>query len=72
MPEKLAFSPDQFAGSGPRSFADGLRQGEAAIKTALELPWSNGQTEGQITKLKLIKRRMFGRANHNLLRARVL
>ena len=55
-----------------RSFADGLRQGEAAVKTALELPWSNGQTEGQITRLKLIKRRMFGRANHNLLRARVL
>jgi transposase len=60
------------AGSEMRSFADGLRQDEAAVKAALELPWSNGQTEGQITRLKLIKRQMFGRAKHDLLRARVL
>jgi transposase len=55
-----------------RSFADGLRQDEAAVRAALELPWSNGQTEGQITRLKLVKRRMFGRAKLDLLRARVL
>ena len=55
-----------------RSFADGLRQDEAAVRAALRLPWSNGQTEGQITRLKLIKRQMFGRAKHDLLRARVL
>jgi transposase len=36
------------------------------------LPWSNGQTEGQITRLKLIKRQMYGRAKQDLLRARVL
>jgi transposase len=59
-------------GSELSSFAAGLRQDEAAVRTALELPWSNGQTEGQITKLKLIKRQMYGRAKHDLLRARVL
>jgi transposase len=41
-----------------RSFANGLKQDEAAVRTALELPWSNGQTEGQITRLKLIQRQM--------------
>jgi transposase len=55
-----------------RSFANGLTQDEAAVRTALEVPWSNGQTEGQITRLKLIKRQMYGRAKHDLLRARVL
>jgi transposase len=35
-------------------------------------PWSNGQTEGQITKLKLVKRQMYGRAKLDLLRARLL
>ncbi|MBC4019119.1 transposase [Siccirubricoccus deserti] len=55
-----------------RSFATGLRQDEAAVRAALVLPWSNGQTEGQITRLKLVKRQMFGHAKHDLLRARVL
>jgi transposase len=54
------------------SFATGLRQDQAAVQAALELAWSNGQTEGQITRLKLIKRQMYGRAKHDLLRARVL
>ncbi|NRC57234.1 transposase [Mesorhizobium sediminum] len=35
-------------------------------------PWSNGQTEGQITRLKLIKRQMYGRANIDLLQARLI
>ena len=39
---------------------------------ALTTPWSNGQSEGQITKVKLLKRRMYGRANFDLLRCRVL
>ena len=55
-----------------RSFANGLKQDEAAVQAALKLSWSNGQTEGQITRLKLIKRQMYGRAKHDLLRARVL
>jgi transposase len=53
-------------------FARGLQQDYAAVKAALELPWSSGQTEGQITRLKLIKRQMYGRAKFDLLRLRVL
>ncbi|HKO17755.1 MAG TPA: ISL3 family transposase [Acidobacteriaceae bacterium] len=55
-----------------KSFANGLDQDKAAVKAALSLPWSNGQTEGQITRLKLIKRQMYGRAKFDLLRTRVL
>lgn len=59
--------------SGPlASFALGLRDDQPAVRAALWLPWSNGQTEGQITKLKLIKRQMYGRAKLDLLRARLL
>jgi transposase len=39
---------------------------------ALSEPWSNGQTEGQITKLKLVKRQMYGRAKLDLLPARLV
>ena len=35
-------------------------------------PWSNGQTEGQINKLKTLKRAMYGRAGVDLLRARMM
>ena len=54
------------------SFANGLRADEQAVAAALAEPWSNGQTEGQITKLKLVKRQMYGRAKPDLLRARLL
>ena len=54
------------------SFARGLRGDQPAVTAALSLPWSNGQTEGQITKLKLVKRQMYGRAKLDLLRARLL
>jgi transposase len=60
------------AGSELQSFANGLGQDEAAVRAALSLPWSNGQTEGQINRLKLIKRQMYGRGGFDLLRARVL
>lgn len=53
-------------------FAEGVRQDLAAITAALSLPWSSGQTEGQINRLKFIKRQMYGRANFDLLRKRVL
>jgi transposase len=53
-------------------FADHLRRDEAAVQAALSVSWSNGQTEGQITRLKLIKRQMYGRGNLDLLRLRVL
>lgn len=55
-----------------RSFARGLGRDEAAVRAGLDLPWSQGQTEGQITRLKLIKRQGYGRAKFDLLRQRVL
>jgi len=42
------------------------------VHAAITEPWSNGQVEGQITKLKLVKRQMYGRANLDLLQARLL
>jgi transposase len=54
------------------TFAAGLHQDGAAVRAALTLPWSNGQAEGQITKLKMMKRQMYGRANFDLLRRRIL
>ncbi len=54
------------------SFGKGIRADLAAVKAALTEPWSNGQTEGQITKLKLVKRQMYGRARLDLLRARLV
>ena len=60
------------ASSELRSFVTGLRQDKAAVHAALTTPWSNGQVEGQITKLKLMKRSMYGRAKLDLLRCRLL
>jgi transposase len=53
-------------------FAGGLRQDLAAVTAAFTSQWSNGQVEGQVNRLKLIKRQMYGRANFDLLRLRVL
>jgi len=55
-----------------QSFARGLRLDLGAVAAALTEEWSNGQVEGQVHRLKLIKRSMYGRANFDLLRARVL
>jgi transposase len=55
-----------------RRFAKGLQEDLAAVQAALSLPWSNGQTEGQVNRVKLFKRQMFGRAKFDLLRQRVL
>ena len=54
------------------AFANGASKDRAAIEAAIALPWSNGQTEGQICKLKLVKRQMYGRGNFDLLQARVM
>ena len=54
------------------SFAKGLRQDYAAVRAALEEPWSSGQAEGQINRLKMLKCQMYGRAGFELLRKRVL
>ena len=58
--------------SAVATFAAGLMQDGAAVKAALTTPWSSGQTEGQVNKLKLLKRQTFGRAKFDLLRRRVL
>jgi len=55
-----------------RRFALGLENESAAALAALTDPWSTGQVEGHITRLKLLKRQMYGRANLDLLRLRVL
>jgi transposase len=55
-----------------KSFADGLMQDKKAVEAALKYEWSNGRVEGQINRLKLIKRQMYGRAKADLLKARVL
>ena len=54
------------------SFANGVLKDKAAVTAAITSPWSNGQTEGQITKLKLVKRQMYGRGKLDLLQARVI
>ena len=55
-----------------RSFANGLQKDFLAVKEATVSEWSNGQTEGQVNRLKLLKRQMYGRAKFDLLKARVL
>jgi transposase len=53
-------------------FANGVTDDLQAVKAALEYEWSQGQVEGQVHRLKMIKRQMYGRAKLDLLRARVL
>jgi len=55
-----------------RGFAYGLLRDKAAVRAGLTLVWSQGQTEGQVNRVKMLKRQMFGRAKHDLLRQRVL
>lgn len=55
-----------------QNFAVGIRQDYHAVRAALETEWSNGQTEGQVNRLKCLKRQMYGRAKFDLLRQRVL
>jgi transposase len=54
------------------NFASGLPREHSAVPAALDLPYSNGQVEGQITTLKLLKRQSYGRAKLDLLRQRML
>jgi transposase len=55
-----------------RRLAVGLEHDRDAVLAALCFDWSNGQTEGQVNRLKLVKRTMYGRAGFELLRRRVL
>ena len=54
------------------SFARGITNDKSAVRAAITHPWSNGQTEGQITRLKLVKRQMYGRGKLDLLQARLI
>ncbi len=65
--ETLTVGPDALQDS-----AEGLGDDEAAVRAALTEEWSSGQVEGRINKLKMLKRQMYGRANFDLLQARVL
>jgi transposase len=53
-------------------FVAELRKDVRAVEAALELPWTTSPAEGQIGRIKMIKRTMYGRAGFELLRARVL
>jgi transposase len=55
-----------------RQFPIKLRQDAVAVRNAITEAWSNGQVEGQINRLKTLKRTMYGRAGIALLRARML
>jgi len=54
------------------SFGNGVAKDIKAVRAAIVSPWFNGQSEGQITKLKLAKRQMYGRGKLHLLQARLL
>jgi transposase len=54
------------------SFARGVSNDEAAVRAAITSPWPNGQTEGQITRLKLARRQMYGRGKIDLLQASLI
>jgi transposase len=57
---------------GIRRFAQTLTLDLAAVRNAITERWSNGQVEGQINRLKMLKRTMYGRAGVSLLRARMM
>lgn len=54
------------------SFVTGLRRDHDAVTAGLTLPYSSGPVEGHVNRIKMIKRQMYGRANPDLLRKRVL
>ena len=58
--------------SGIKAFAKGIRSDFQAVNNAVISPYSNGQVEGQVNRLKNIKRRMYGRAGFELLRKMVI
>jgi len=59
-------------GTALKEFVASLRRDLGAERAALDLPWTTSPAEGQINRLKMLKRTMYGRAGFSLLRARVL
>lgn len=57
---------------GLHSFVRGVQRDLAAVTAGLTMPWSSGPVEGQVNRVKMLKRQMFGRANFDLLRRRIL
>ena len=54
------------------SFAAGIRKDLAAVTNGLSLPYSSGAVEGNVNRIKMLKRQMYGRAKLDLLRLRIL
>lgn len=54
------------------SLVDGFLRDEGAVTAGLTLPWSCGPVEGNVTRIKFLKRQCFGRAKFDLLRKRIL
>ena len=67
-------SPPASAGDQPdlRSFITGLKRDYQAVLNGLTLPYSSGKVEGNVNRIKMLKRQMYGRARFDLLRKRVL
>ena len=68
-------TPPRFAAAKENhiaAFAAGIETDQAAVRSAITEPWSSGQVEGQINRLNLVKRQMYGRANLDLLKARLM
>jgi len=63
---------DAAADTSLKDFAASLRRDFSAIQASLDLPWTTSPVEGQVNRLKMLKRTMYGRAGFQLLRARVL
>jgi len=54
------------------SFAAGIRRDQDAVTAGLTLPYSSGAVEGNVNRIKMLKRQMYGRAGFALLRKRVI
>jgi transposase len=52
--------------------ANGLRADLEAVRAGLSVDWSNGRTEGNVNRLKCVKRQMYGRGKLDLLRLRLI
>ncbi|MGD3112119.1 ISL3 family transposase [Streptomyces sp. YGL11-2] len=63
---------EQDAPKPMQSFAGFLRQDLDAVTAGLTLPWSSGVVEGNVNRVKTLKRAMYGRASFQLLRTRIL